>query len=90
MTREEVVKIISLYTLAGVRFEGDKGEIISLWHECLKDLEFKFVITGVKEILKNETELFANGLIAKTRSKSKLFRDLYVISQAKKQIEDKK
>lgn len=90
MTRDETVKIISLYTLAGVKFEGNKEEIISLWLECLKDLDFKFVITGVKEILKNDTELFANGLIAKTRSKARLFKDLYLISQEKKQIEGKK
>lgn len=89
MTREETIKIISLYTLAGVKFEGDKNEIISLWHECLKDIEFKFVVTGAKEVLKNDTELFANGLIAKTRQKAKLFRELYLINQANKQIEGK-
>ena len=90
MTKEETKQILSVYSLAGVKFEGNINEITSLWYECLKDLEFKFVITGVREVLKTETELFANGLIAKTREKAKLYKDLYLIDQAKKQIEGKK
>lgn len=89
MTKEETKQILSLYVLAGVKFEGNMEEVNALWFECLKDLEFKFVVTGVREVLKTETELFANGLIAKTREKSKLYRDLYLIEQAKK-IEGKK
>lgn len=90
MTKEETRKIINLYCIAGVKFEGNKEEIVALWYECLKDIEFKFIITGVKDVLKNETELFPNGLIAKTRSKAKLFRDLYLINQANKQLEGAK
>ena len=89
MTIDETNNVVALYSLAGVKFEGDKNEIVALWHECLKDLEFKFVITGVKEVLKTETELFANGLIAKTRSKAKLVKDLYLINEANKQLEGK-
>ena len=89
MTREDSIKLISLFSLAGVKFEGDKNEIIALWFECLKDLEFKFVAKAAKEVIKTETELFANGLIAKVRIKAKLYRDLYLIEQANKQLEGK-
>lgn len=87
MTKEETSKILALLNIAGVKFDGDKKAILNLWSQCLEDLEFRFVAEATKSIIKTETELFANGLIAKVRQKAKLYRDVFNIE--KKQIEGK-
>lgn len=87
MTKEETSKILALYSIAGVKFDGNKNAILNLWAECLEDMEFKFVAQATKSIIKTEKDLFANGLIAKTRDKAKLFRDLHEIEI--KQLEGK-
>lgn len=75
MTLEETSKIVAIFTLSGVKFDGPKKEIVTLWYECLKDLEFKFVLKGAKRLIKSETELFANGLIAKVRQEAKFIKE---------------
>lgn len=87
MTKEETSKILALYSIAGVRFDGSKNDILNMWSECLEDLEYQFVAQATKSIIKTETELFANGLIAKTRQKAKLYKDLFEIER--KQLEGK-
>ena len=87
MTKEETSKILALYSIAGVKFEGEKNSILNLWSECLEDMEFKFVVQATKSIIKTEKDLFANGLIAKTRDKARLYRELYEVQH--KQIEGK-
>lgn len=88
MTLEETNKIIALFTLSGVKFDGPKKEITALWYECLKDIELKFALQATKEIIKKETELFANGLIAKLRIKAKFYKDMQQIENIK--LEGKK
>lgn len=89
MTLEESSNIVKLYAIAGVKFEGDIKEINYLWYECLKDLEYNFVVSATKEVIKSETDLFPNGLIAKTRQKAKFIRDMFLIEKANKQLEGK-
>lgn len=83
MTKEETSKVLALFNIAGVKFEGDKKAILNLWSQCLEDMEFKFALQATKDIIKNETELFANGLIAKVRQKAKFFRGLDAIENQK-------
>ena len=94
MTKEETSKVLALFSIAGVRFEGDKNQILGLWSECLEDLEAPFVFRAVKDLIKKEKDLFANGLIAKVRDRAKLLKDLKIIEQnildKQKQIEDRK
>lgn len=92
MTKEETSKVLALFSIAGVRFEGDKNQILGLWSECLEDMDSIFVFKAVKDLIKKEKELFANGLIAKVRDRAKLLKELSVIEQnlSRKQIEDKK
>ena len=67
--------------MAGVKFEGATNEIVSLWYECLEDIEFKFALFASKRIIKKETELFANGLIAKVRIEAKYLKEMYQIDK---------
>lgn len=83
MTKEETSKVLALFNIAGVKFDGDKKAILNLWSQCLEDMEFKFALQATKDIIKNETELFANGLIAKVRQKAKFFRGLSAIENQK-------
>lgn len=88
MTLEQTRKIVSIFSLAGVKFEGAIDQVVSLWYDCLEDVEFKFALHATKRLLKKETELFANGLIAKVRIESKYLKEMYEID--KNLIEDKK
>lgn len=83
MTREETSKVLALFSIAGVKFEGDKEAILNLWHKCLEDIELKFALKATERIIKKETELFANGLIAKVRQDAKFVKDMQVIEQNK-------
>ena len=91
MTKEETSKVLYLFSIAGVKFEGDKNQILNLWSECLEDMDSKFVVPAVKDLIKKEKELFANGLIAKVRDRAKLLQDLSVIEteMSKKRLEGK-
>ena len=93
MTKEETSKVLALFSIAGVKFEGDKNQILALWSECLVDMDAPFVFKAVKDLIKKEKDLFSNGLIAKVRDRAKLLKDLNVIEQnlleKQKQIEDK-
>lgn len=91
MTKEETSKVLALFSIAGVKFEGDKNQILNLWSECLEDMDAKFVVLAVKDLIKKEKELFANGLIAKVRDRAKLLQDLSVIEteMSKKRLEGK-
>lgn len=79
MTKEETSKVLALFNIAGVKFDGDKKAILNLWSQCLEDMEYQFALQATKDIIKNETELFANGLIAKVRQRAKFFRGLSAI-----------
>ena len=85
MKKEEIAKIIAIFVASGVKFDvTNKKMLVNLWHSCLKDLEYQYVALAVKQIIKTETELFANGLIAKVRIKAKSYKE---IEQMQKQIE---
>lgn len=85
MKKEEISKIIAVFVASGVKFDCvNKKMLINLWFECLKDIEYKYVALAVKQIIKNETELFANGLIAKVRLKAKAYKE---IDEMQKRIE---
>lgn len=85
MKKEEISKIIAVFVASGVKFDCvNKKMLINLWYECLKDIEYKYVALAVKQIIKNETELFANGLIAKVRLKAKAYKE---IDEMQKRIE---
>jgi len=88
MTREETSKILALFSVAGVKFDGDKEAILNLWSSCLADIDIFFAMKGVERIIKRETELFANGLIAKVRIEAKYLKEMYEID--KNLLEDKK
>lgn len=81
MKKEEVSKILSLFSVAGVKFEGDKTALLNLWSTCLDDIEFEFALQATKKIIKQETELFANGLIAKLRYETKNIKFLFEAQQ---------
>ena len=83
MTKEETSRILALFNIAGVKFEGDKKAILNLWSQCLEDIEFKFALKAAERIIKKETELFANGLIAKVRNEAKYLKEIYEIEQNK-------
>lgn len=87
MTKQETSKILALFSVAGVKFEGDKEAILNLWASCLSDIELKYALKGVERIIKRETELFANGLIAKVRNEAKFVKEMYEID--KNLLEDK-
>ena len=84
MTKEETSRILALFNIAGVKFDGDKKSILNLWSECLKETDYQFALQATKDIIKNETELFANGLIAKVRNKAKYLKGLLEIQVNKK------
>ena len=75
MTKEETSKVLALFSIAGVKFEGDKRAILNLWASCLDDVDFDFAMKAVKRLIKNETEMFANGLIAKVRQEAKFIKE---------------
>lgn len=75
MTKEETSKILALFSIAGVKFEGDKRAILNLWSSCLEDVDFNFAMKAVKRLIKYETEMFANGLIAKVRQEAKFIKE---------------
>lgn len=88
MTKEETSKVLALFSVAGVKFDGDKEAILNLWSKCLEDIELEYALKATERIIKKETELFANGLIAKVRIESKYLKEMYEID--KNLIEDKK
>ena len=63
--------------------------MVNLWHSCLEDLEYQYVALAVKQLIKTETELFANGLIAKVRIKAKSYKEMEAM-QKKIEAEQKK
>lgn len=75
MTLEETNKIVAIFVLSGVKFDGPKKEVVALWYECLKDLDFKFALKATRRLIKTETEMFANGLIAKVRQEAKFIKE---------------
>lgn len=81
MTLEQTKKIVSIFSLAGVKFDGAIDQVVSLWYDCLEDIEFKFALHATKRLLKKETELFANGLIAKVRLEAKYLKEMYEIDK---------
>lgn len=83
MTKQETSKILALFSVAGVKFEGDKEAILNLWSSCLKDIELEFALKAAERIIKKETELFANGLIAKVRNEAKYLKEICEIEQNK-------
>jgi len=83
MTKEETSKLLALFNIAGVKFEGDKKAILALWSKCLEDINPKFAFQAAERIIKRETELFANGLIAKVRNESKFLEEMQTIEQNK-------
>lgn len=83
MTKQETSKILALFSVAGVKFEGDKEAILNLWSNCLKDIALEFALKAAERIIKKETELFANGLIAKVRNEAKYLKEIYEIEQNK-------
>ncbi len=83
MTKEETSRILALFNIAGVKFDGDKKSILAMWSECLEDLEYTFCLKATKEIIKTETELFANGLIAKVRLRAKFYKEMSLIENKK-------
>ena len=90
MKKEEISKIIAIFVASGVKFDcTDKKMLINLWFQCLKDIDYKYVALAVKQIIKNETELFANGLIAKVRIKAKSYREMEQI-QLQNQLQEQK
>lgn len=89
MTREDTSKILAILTVAGVRFDGEKSVILNLWAESFEDIEYRFVARATKDIIKTETELFANGLIAKIRTRAKMFESLEIIERDKIGLEEK-
>lgn len=88
MTKEETSKILAILVVAGVRFEGDKGVVLNLWAESFKDIDYRFVSRATHDIILTETELFANGLIAKIRTRAKMLESLSIIERDK--LEDRK
>lgn len=84
MTREDTSKILAILTVAGVKFDGEKSVILNLWAESFEDVEYRFVAKATKDIIKTETELFANGLIAKIRTRAKMLESLDIIERDKK------
>ena len=86
MRKEEISKIIAVFVASGVKFDvTNKKLLVNLWHSCLEDLEYKYVALAVKQLIKTETELFANGLIAKVRIKAKSYKEM---ENMQKQIEN--
>lgn len=85
MRKEEISKIIAVFVASGVKFDvTNKKLLVNLWHSCLEDLEYHYVALASKQIIKTETELFANGLIAKVRLKAKAYKE---IDEMQKRIE---
>lgn len=89
MTKEETSKVLALFSIAGVKFEGDKNQILALWSECLEDMDAPFVFKAVKDLIKKEKDLFANGLIAKVRDRAKLLKEFEEIDRQFKKLETK-
>lgn len=86
MRKEEISKIIAVFVASGVKFDvTNKKLLVNLWHSCLEDLEYQYVALAVKQLIKTETELFANGLIAKVRIKAKSYKEM---ENMQKQIEN--
>lgn len=81
MTKEETSKVLALFSVAGVKFDGDKEAILNLWASCLSDIDLFFALKGAERIIKRETELFANGLIAKVRNEAKFVKEIYAIDK---------
>lgn len=90
MRKEEISKIIAVFVASGVKFDvTNKKLLVNLWHSCLEDLEYQYVALAVKQLIKTETELFANGLIAKVRIKAKSYKEMEAM-QKKIEAEQKK
>ena len=90
MRKEEISKIIAVFVASGVKFDvTNKKLLVNLWHSCLEDLEYQYVALAVKQLIKTETELFANGLIAKVRIKAKSYKEMENM-QKKIEAEQKK
>lgn len=87
MTKEETSKVLALFSVAGVKFDGDKEAILNLWSKCLEDIELEYALKATERIIKKETELFANGLIAKVRNEAKFIKEIMQVN--KNLIEDK-
>ena len=86
MRKEEISKIIAVFVASGVKFDvTNKKLLVNLWHSCLEDLEYQYVALAVKQLIKTETELYANGLIAKVRIKAKSYKEM---ENMQKQIEN--
>ena len=81
MTKEETSKVLALFSVAGVKFDGDKEAILNLWYKCLQDIDLFFALKATERIIKKETELFANGLIAKVRLEAKYLKEMYEIDK---------
>lgn len=90
MRKEEISKIIAVFVASGVKFDvTNKKLLVNLWHSCLEDLEYQYVALAVKQLIKTETELFANGLIAKVRIKAKSYKEMEAM-QKKIEAEQKR
>lgn len=90
MRKEEIAKIIAIFVASGVKFDvANKKLLVNLWHSCLEDLEYQYVALAVKQLIKTETELFANGLIAKVRIKAKSYKEMEAM-QKKIEAEQKR
>ena len=90
MRKEEISKIIAVFVASGVKFDvTNKKLLVNLWHSCLEDLEYEYVALAVKQLIKTETELFANGLIAKVRIKAKSYKEMEAM-QKKIEAEQKR
>lgn len=87
MRKEEISKIIAVFVASGIKFDvTNKKLLVNLWHSCLEDLEYQYVALAVKQLIKTETELFANGLIAKVRIKAKSYKEMEKIEAEQKKL----
>lgn len=67
MNKVETAKIIAVLKIAGVDFKANDEMVVSLWVDIFKEDKYEDVNIAIKKLLKQEKQLFVNGLIAKIK-----------------------
>lgn len=67
MNKVETAKIIAVLKISGVDFKATDEMVVSLWVDIFKEDKYEDVNIAIKKLLKQEKQLFVNGLIAKIK-----------------------
>lgn len=67
MNKVETAKIIAVLKISGVDFKANDEMVVSLWVDIFKEDKYEDVNIAIKKLLKQEKQLFVNGLIAKIK-----------------------